>query len=88
MRADVRRAFKFVYAQMSCDLGLAVCCFAQDVNLVSLFQGKLLWFSHSNAPFDLVVKRELRKLLQPALLIYIKSCVSNLKARRIWKRIS
>ena len=70
-----------VYPQVPCNLGLVVSCFAQNVNLVSLFQGKLLWFSHSNAPFDLVVKRELRRLSQLALLIYIKSCVSNLKAR-------
>ena len=32
----------FVHAQVPCDLGLVVTCFAQDVNLVSLFQGKLL----------------------------------------------
>ena len=70
-----------MHFQVACDLDLVVTRFAQDVNLVSLFRGKLLWFSHSNAPFDLVVRRELRKLSQLALLIYIKSCVSNLKPR-------
>ena len=52
--------------------------------LASLSQGQAALVFSSNAPFDLVVKRGLRKLSQLALLIYIKSCVSNLKPRKLF----